>query len=84
MFFFTAFNYLEATLPSLVSKTVSAGQKGTALGTFSTSQFLGIFAGGLVGGLLHDQAGTGAVFLFGAAAAAAWFCMALFWPPTES
>jgi len=81
--FFTAFNYLEATLPSLVSKTVGQGEKGTALGTFSTSQFLGIFTGGFIGGMLHEHAGTGAVFLFGATICLLWLCLALVWPPVK-
>jgi len=53
--FFVGFNYLEATLPSLVSKTVSAEGKGTAMGIYSTSQFFGSFVGGAGGGwLLHN------------------------------
>ncbi len=39
--FFTAFNLLEATLPSMLSKLAPAGAKGTAMGLYSTSQFLG-------------------------------------------
>ena len=39
--FFTAFNLLEASLPSLISKVSPAGGKGTAMGVYSTSQFLG-------------------------------------------
>jgi predicted MFS family arabinose efflux permease len=48
--FFAGFNYLEATLPSLVSKTVAAAGRGAALGSFSTAQFLGAFCGGALGG----------------------------------
>ena len=55
--FFVGFNYLEATLPSLVSKAVDPTAKGTALGMFSTSQFLGAFAGGAAGGWLLEQRG---------------------------
>ncbi len=50
--FFTGFNILEANLPSLVSQTAPAHLKGTAIGVYSTCQYLGIFAGGIVGGLL--------------------------------
>ncbi len=50
--FFMAFNLLEATLPSLVSKIAPAGGKGTAMGIYSTSQFLGAFLGGVTGGLV--------------------------------
>lgn len=61
-FFFMAFNLLEATLPSLMSKLAPAGAKGTASGIYATCQFLGAFAGGLVGGWILQQHGTVAVF----------------------
>ncbi|EDY85387.1 major facilitator superfamily MFS_1 [gamma proteobacterium HTCC5015] len=48
--YFVGFNVLEASLPSLVSRLVPAGHKGAALGAYSTSQFLGTFVGGAVGG----------------------------------
>lgn len=66
--FFVGFNYLEATLPSLVSKVVFAGGKGTAMGVYSTCQFLGAFAGGAVGGWVLQQAGVSALI---------WVCMGL-------
>lgn len=74
--FFTAFNLLEASLPSLISKIAPAGAKGTAMGVFSTSQFAGAFFGGLLGGWVHQEYGEGAVFLFCAAAAVVWFLVA--------
>lgn len=55
--FFVAFNLLEALLPSLLSKIAPAGTKATAMGIYSSSQFLGAFFGGVCGGLLwakHD------------------------------
>jgi len=55
--FFVGFNYLEAALPSLVSKTVFAGGRGTAMGVYSTCQFLGAFAGGAVGGWILQYTG---------------------------
>ncbi len=55
--FFGAFNYLEALLPSEVSKTTEAHTKGTALGVYSSSQFIGIFIGGLIGGLMQQKFG---------------------------
>lgn len=61
--FFVGFNYLEATLPSLVSKTVFAGGKGTALGIYSTCQFFGAFAGGAGGGWVIQH--LGAFYLLG-------------------
>lgn len=59
--FFAGFNYLEATLPSLISKTVFAGGKGTAMGVYSTCQFLGAFAGGALGGWLLQHYGLSAL-----------------------
>jgi len=50
--FFVGFNYLEATLPALVSKVAPSARRGSAMGVYSSSQFLGIFAGGSVGGVL--------------------------------
>jgi len=75
--FFTAFNLLEATLPSLVSKTAPADAKGTAMGVYSTSQFAGAFIGGLLGGWVHQQWGLHAVFLFGALVAGSWLLVAV-------
>ncbi|GGY03496.1 MFS transporter [Litchfieldella qijiaojingensis] len=60
--FFTAFNLLEATLPSMISKLAPAGAKGTAMGVYSTSQFLGAFLGGVLGGALAQHFGQDAVF----------------------
>ncbi|MEM9242850.1 MAG: MFS transporter [Pseudomonadota bacterium] len=62
--FFTAFITLEATIPSLVSKIAPAGRKGTALGIYSTCQFLGIFVGGSLGGFFFHRYNVEGVFLF--------------------
>jgi len=51
--YFMAFNLLEASLPSLVSKIAPAGQKGAAMGVYSSSQFFGAFVGGAAGGWLY-------------------------------
>jgi MFS family permease len=75
--FFTAVNLLEAVLPSLVAKIAPAEAKGTAMGVFSSSQFLGAFLGGLAGGWVHQYWGQNGVLLFGAAAAFVWFTVAL-------
>lgn len=60
--FFVAFNILEASLPSLVSKFAPAGYKGSAMGLYSTSQFFGAFVGGVLGGYLSDAFTLSAVF----------------------
>lgn len=54
-FYFMAFNLLEASLPSLVSKLAPAASKGTAMGVYSTAQFLGAFVGGVSGGWLLSR-----------------------------
>lgn len=74
--FFTAFNLLEATLPSLVSKIAPADAKGTAMGVYSTSQFGGAFCGGLIGGWAHHQFGLQGVFLAAGVVALAWLMLA--------
>lgn len=75
--FFVAFNLLEASLPSLVAKVAPPDSKGTAMGFYSSSQFLGAFLGGLLGGWLHARYGLQGVFLFCALAAAGWLLLAL-------
>ncbi|MCL4104251.1 UNVERIFIED_CONTAM: hypothetical protein GTU68_035113 [Idotea baltica] len=70
--FFVGFNYLEATLPSLVSKTAAASDRGSALGVYSSCQFLGAFAGGVVGGWLLQQSGVHTVFAVSAGLGALW------------
>jgi predicted MFS family arabinose efflux permease len=72
-FFFTAFIGLEALLPSMVSKLAPPQSKGKAMGIYSTSQFLGIFIGGLLGGIMLHWLGLSGVFLFCACAALAWW-----------
>src|SRR5690606_25900454 len=60
--FFTAFNLLEASLPSLISKGAPAGGKGTAMGVYSTSQFLGAGLGGILGGWRYQLGGLVGAF----------------------
>lgn len=74
--FFIAFNVLEASLPSLVAKVVMPDRKGTAMGVYSSAQFLGAFIGGAAGGWLYGEYGMGAVFLMNATLAGAWFWVA--------
>ena len=75
--FFVGFNYLEATLPSLVSKTVFAGGKGTAMGVYSTCQFLGAFAGGAAGGWVLQTMGLPALVTLCLLLVGAWWLAAL-------
>jgi len=61
--FFTAFNYLEATMPSILSRIAPAGVKGTVMGIYSSSQFLGAFVGGILGGFIASNYGEQTIFL---------------------
>ncbi len=76
MIYFVAFNILEATLPSLVAKISPPDMKGTAMGVYSSAQFLGAFLGGMAGGAVLQQAGIGGVFLFAAAMVGVWLVLA--------
>ena len=73
---FTAFNLLEASLPSLVSKQVAGHRKGTAMGVYSTAQFFGAFVGGVLGGVVHGAWGATGVFLCCALLAVGWLLLA--------
>lgn len=75
--FFAAVNFLEAALPSLVSKAVFAHGKGTALGIYATCQFLGAFVGGTSGGIIYATAGLTGLLWLVLAAAVLW--LALVW-----
>ncbi|SJM89791.1 Inner membrane transport protein YajR [Crenothrix polyspora] len=75
--FFCGFNLLEATLPSLISKTVPGDLKGTAMGVYSSCQFLGAGLGGAAGGWCYGQYGMWAVFILCAVAAFSWLLLSL-------
>ena len=78
--FFIAFNTIEALLPSLLSRTASSSKRGLAMGIFSTSQFLGTFFGGAIGGLIYDIYDLNSVFLFTIFVAIIWWLLILFLP----
>ena len=79
--FFVAFNILEAMLPSLISRIAPSSAKGAALGVYNTTQALGLFTGGALGGWLVKNYDAGAVFVGGAAMAALWLAAAATMPP---
>lgn len=81
--FFFAFNILEACLPSLVSRAAPREAKGLALGVYNTTQSLGLFAGGLLGGKVGASYGYGAVFGLCAVLAVIWLMVAWFMHPAE-
>ena len=76
LLFFTAFNVLEATLPSLISKIAPLAAKGTAMGVYSSVQFLGAFFGAAMGGLLLQHVGGDAVFGFAIGLLLLWLVVA--------
>lgn len=75
--FFSAFNLLEASMPSLVAKMAPAAHKGTAMGAYSTSQFLGVFLGGLTGGALSEMFGIAGVASFNVMLLMLWAGLAI-------
>lgn len=76
LLFFCGFNLLEATLPSLVSKTAPGDLRGTAMGVYSTCQFLGAGIGGSVGGWCYGHYGASGLFIACAALTACWLLLA--------
>ncbi|GJM07508.1 MAG: MFS transporter [marine bacterium B5-7] len=83
LLFFIAFNCLEACLPSLVSKRCPAASKGTAMGIYSSSQFLGIFFGGTVGGIVYAHIHIAGVFALVAGFALVWLLIAFGMQPIK-
>ena len=74
--FFTAFNVLEASLPSLVAKISPPDRKGTSMGVYSSSQFFGAFLGGMIGGWVFEHYSFTGVFSFCSFVAVIWFLFA--------
>ena len=74
-FFFIAFNLLEATQPSLISRLAPAHARGAALGVYNTLQSLGLFAGGALGGWLVKAGGPQAVLVATSALALLWLLL---------
>ena len=76
LLFFAGFNVLEASLPSLVSRLAPADAKGAALGIYNTTQALGLFVGGALGGWVQSRWGGGAVFAMCAVLLVVWLAAA--------
>jgi len=81
--FFVAFNVLEAMLPSLVSRIAPAHGRGVAIGVYNTTQTLGVFFGGWLGGWLAAQHGATGVFAACAVLAVLWLAAAAGMRPTR-
>ncbi|MDE2440145.1 MAG: MFS transporter [Betaproteobacteria bacterium] len=76
LLFFVAFNVLEATLPSLVSRTAPPAAKGAALGVYNTTQAVGLFIGGALGGYIAQHFGDNAVFAACSGVVLVWLAVA--------
>jgi MFS family permease len=74
--FFVAFNVLEAMLPSLVSRIAPAQGRGVAIGMYNTTQTLGVFFGGVIGGWVAAHHGASGVFTACALLALVWLALA--------
>ena len=79
--FFAGFNFLEAGLPARLSILADGELRGASLGVFSSSQFLGAFVGGLVGGRFLAGGQPSQVFIACAALALAWLLLHQFSEP---
>jgi MFS family permease len=76
--FFYGFNVLEASQPSMVSRMAPAHARGAAMGVYNTTQSLGLFAGGVMGGWLMKHAGAQGLFAVCAGLLLLWLLVA--WP----
>jgi MFS family permease len=76
--FFAGFNFLEAALPALVSRTAPPEAKGTAAGVYGSVQFLGAFVGATSGGFVSQHFGAAAVFVLCGVVTFSWLLVA--WP----
>lgn len=74
--FFAGFNILEATQPSLIARICNPAMKGAALGIYNTTQSLGLFAGGAVGGIVTSQFGAHSVWLICGTLITVWLIIA--------
>jgi len=86
--FFIAFNFLEASIPAMVSRICGTGQRGTAMGFYSTSQFSGAFVGGLLAGIIMQYYSASVLYFILAGCSMLWLFFAVIWlkplPDVES
>lgn len=82
LLFFCSFNVIEASQPSLVSRLAPAASRGAALGLYNTSQSLGLFAGGALGGVMVKWGGAQGLFVLTALLSLLWLLTAWWLMPT--
>lgn len=73
--FFLSFNIMEAVLPTLVSRESPISLKGTSMGAYSTSQYIGVALGGLYGGWINSRLGPAYVYLINILITAFWLIL---------
>lgn len=73
--FFAGFNFLEAGLPARLSILANGELRGISFGVFTSSQFLGAFAGGLIGGIFLIDGQPSQVFIVCACMAGVWLIL---------
>lgn len=81
LLYFIAFNFLEASLPSMVSRQADIASKGAAMGIYSSSQFLGIFAGGATAGAIFELFGIPGIFVLNSGIGLIWIGIAAYIQP---
>ncbi len=79
--YFVAFNFLEASLPSLISRQANADSKGTAMGIYSSCQFLAIFAGGASAGVIYQFTGNQGIFIANGIISLLWLAFSFYMKP---
>ena len=84
LLFFCSFNVIEASQPSLVSRLAPAASRGAALGLYNTSQSLGLFAGGALGGAMVKWSGVQGLFVSTAVLSMLWLLTAIWLMPAVS
>jgi MFS family permease len=72
--YFVAFNILEALFPSMITQAAMPKLRGTATGVYSTSQFLGIFFGGSLSGIVYHQFSTTGIFIMNTCLSLGYLC----------
>jgi MFS family permease len=75
LLFFAAFNFLEASLPAMVSQLASPQNRGATLGVYSCSQFFGMFMGGILGGIAQQYAGASGIMVLCLTLTIIWFAV---------
>ncbi len=70
--YFLGFNLLEAAMPSLLSRITGSRGRGRRLGVYSTFQFLGAFAGGVLGGWMLARFGSQAALVSASGISLLW------------